>query len=231
MSGDGPRTKVRLKDARAHTASSQRWLSRQLNDPYVQRAKSMGYRARSVFKLEEIDERFGLIKRGRIVVDLGAAPGSWSQYAVKKGARVVAVDLQPMDPIAGVTIIEGDFLEAETEQALVQVLEGQDRVDLVLSDMAASSTGRKLVDRLRAEQLGEAVLTFAEAHVGQGGAVLIKLVRGAEAVLQQQAKTIFRSVRILRPEATRSDSSECFLLALDRLPAEGTPAQEPGSLR
>jgi 23S rRNA (uridine2552-2'-O)-methyltransferase len=226
MSGDGPRTKVRLKDARAHTASSQRWLNRQLNDPYVQRAKSMGYRARSVFKLEEIDQRFDLIKRGRIVVDLGAAPGSWSQYAAKKGARVVAVDLQPMAPIAGVTIIEGDFLNDATERALVEALDGLDKVDLVLSDMAASSTGRKLVDRLRAEQLGEAVLVFADAHLGEGGSVLIKLVRGAEAAMQQHAKLFFRSVRILRPDATRSDSSECFLLGLGRLPLEHHKASD-----
>jgi 23S rRNA (uridine2552-2'-O)-methyltransferase len=227
MSSDAPRTRVRLKDARAHSASSQRWLSRQLNDPYVQRAKSVGYRARSVFKLEEIDRRFGLLRPGRIVVDLGAAPGSWSQYAVKKGASVVAVDLQPMAGIAGVTIIEGDFLSQETEAALSKAAGGN--VDLVLSDMAASSTGRKLVDRLRAEQLGEAVLTFAETHVATGGAVLIKLVRGAEAVLQQQAKGIFRSVRILRPDATRSDSSECFLLGLDRLPAAAPPSGDPSA--
>jgi len=226
MSPDATRTRVRLKDARAHTSSSQRWLSRQLNDPYVQRAKAMGYRARSVFKLEEIDKRFDLIRPGRVVVDLGAAPGSWSQYAIKKGARVVAVDLQPMAAIPGVTIIEGDFLAEETEAALSRAV--GPKVDLVLSDMAASSTGRKLVDRLRAEQLGEAVLTFSDAHVAPGGAVLIKLVRGAEAVLQQQAKAIFKSVRILRPDATRSDSSECFLLGLERLPPGAASGQDAG---
>ena len=127
MTSDGSRTKVKLKDARAHPASSQRWLNRQLNDPFVQRAKSMGYRARSVFKLEEIEKRFSLIRRGKTVVDLGAAPGSWSQYAVKKGARVIAVDLIPMDPIAGVTMIEGDFLSAATEQAVVWPWAGTER--------------------------------------------------------------------------------------------------------
>lgn len=216
MTTDGPRTRVKLKDARAHSSSSQRWLSRQLNDPYVQRAKSMGFRARSVFKLEEIDQRFSLIKRGSTVADLGAAPGSWSQYAAKRGARVVAVDLQPMTAITGVTIIEGDFLSEETERALSEAV--GPKVDLVLSDMAASSTGTKLVDRLRAEQLGEAVLSFADTHVVAGGAVLIKLVRGAEAPLQQHAKKLFKSVRIIRPGATRSASSECFLLGLERLP-------------
>jgi 23S rRNA (uridine2552-2'-O)-methyltransferase len=214
MSGGNSRTRVRLRDARAHSASSQRWLTRQLNDPFVQRAKAQGYRARSVFKLEEIDRRFGLIRPGMVVVDLGAAPGSWSQYAAHKQARVVAVDLQPIAPIAGVTIIEGDFLAEATEAALAAAV--GPGVDLVLSDMAASSTGRRLVDRLRAEQLGEAVLEFCEAHLNEGGSVLIKLVRGAEATLQQRAKTVFRSVRILRPDATRSDSSECFLLGLDR---------------
>lgn len=225
MSSDGSRTRVRLKDARAHSSSSQRWLNRQLNDPYVKRAKALGYRARSVFKLEEIEKRFGLIRPGQVVVDLGAAPGSWSQYAVKKGATVVAVDLQPMEPIPGVKIIEGDFLSEETERALSESVGA--RVDLVLSDMAASSTGRKLVDRLRAEQLGEAVLVFADIHVVPGGSVLIKLVRGAEAVLQKQAKDIFRSVRIIRPDATRSDSSECFLLGLERLPPTSA-SDDPG---
>ena len=221
MSAEGSRSRVRLKDARAHTSSSQRWLSRQLNDPYVQRARAAGFRARSVFKLEEIDQRFGLVAPGRLVVDLGSAPGSWSQYAAKKGARVIAVDLQAIDPIPGVTFIEGDFLDQDVEQELVAAAGGG--VDLVLSDMAASSTGRKLVDRLRAEQLGEAVLAFAELHVRAGGAVLIKLVRGAEAVLQRQAKRIFKSVRIVRPQATRSDSSETFLLGLERLAAPRPP--------
>ncbi|WP_159716251.1 RlmE family RNA methyltransferase [Geminicoccus flavidas] len=216
MSDSNSRTRVRLRDARAHSASSQRWLTRQLNDPFVQRAKALGYRARSVFKLEEIDRRFGLIRPGTVVADLGAAPGSWSQYAANKQARVVAVDLQPIAPIAGVTIIEGDFLSEATEAALAAAVGSG--VDLVLSDMAASSTGRRLVDRLRAEQLGEAVLEFCAAHLNEGGSVLIKLVRGAEATLQQRAKTMFRSVRILRPDATRSDSSECFLLGLDRRP-------------
>jgi len=216
MSGSNSRTRVRLRDARAHSASSQRWLTRQLNDPFVQRAKAQGYRARSVFKLEEIDRRFGLIRPGMVVVDLGAAPGSWSQYAANKQARVVAVDLQPIAPIAGVTIIEGDFLAEATEAALAAAVGSG--VDLVLSDMAASSTGRRLVDRLRAEQLGDAVLEFAETRLVEGGSVLIKLVRGAEATLQQRAKAMFRSVRILRPDATRSDSSECFLLGLDRRP-------------
>jgi 23S rRNA (uridine2552-2'-O)-methyltransferase len=216
MSGGNSRTRVRLRDARAHSASSQRWLTRQLNDPFVQRAKAQGYRARSVFKLEEIDRRFGLIRAGMVVADLGAAPGSWSQYAANKQSRVVAVDLQPIAPIAGVTIIEGDFLAEATEAALAAAVGSG--VDLVLSDMAASSTGRRLVDRLRAEQLGEAVLEFCETHLAEGGSVLIKLVRGAEATLQQRAKTMFRSVRILRPDATRSDSSECFLLGLDRRP-------------
>ena len=219
MNPQGPRTRVKLTDARAHSASSQRWLNRQLNDPYVRRARAEGFRARSVFKLAEIDERFDLIERGQTVVDLGAAPGSWSQYATRKNARVVAVDLQPMDPIAGVTIIEGDFL-ADPIAAALSAAAGE-AVDLVLSDMAASSTGRRLVDRLRAEQLGEAVLSFAEAHVRTGGAVLIKLVRGAEAVLQRQAKHTFKSVRIVRPQATRSESSETFLLGLDRLPSPG----------
>lgn len=227
MTGDGRgRERVKLKNARAHTASSQRWLSRQLNDPLVKRAKDLGYRARSVFKLEEMDERFQLLARGRRVVDLGAAPGSWSQYAAKKGCRIVAVDLLEMAPIAGVEIIQGDFLSDEVEQALKTAIGG--KVDVVLSDMAASATGRKLVDRLRAEQLGEATLAFAEQHLEPGGSALLKLVRGAEAVLQARAKEIFRSVRLLRPDATRSESSEVYLLGLDRLATTG-PEPDDGS--
>jgi 23S rRNA (uridine2552-2'-O)-methyltransferase len=210
------RTPVRT--AKGRPLASTRWLQRQLNDPYVARAKREGYRARSVYKLAEIDTRFHLLGPARRVVDLGAAPGSWSQYAAQRGCRVVAVDLLPITPIGEVQIIQGDFLDPDVQKEIIRRLDGP--ADLVLSDMAASATGRRAVDRLRAEALGEAVLAFAGAVLAPGGACLVKLVRGAEARLQATARPQFRSTRLLRPAATRSDSSEIFLLAGDRRPRD-----------
>jgi len=203
--------KTRLKRGKKRTSSSTRWLQRQLNDPYVQAAKRAGWRARSVFKLEEIDARFALIAKGEPVVDLGAAPGSWSQYAAKKAARVVALDLLPMEPIQGVEILQGDFLEPATQEALLARLGG--KVATVLSDIAPDATGRRLVDRLKAEAVGEAVVGFACAVLENDGKLLIKLVKGAETAVMDMARPHFAKLRLLRPEATRSDSSETYLLA------------------
>jgi len=203
--------KTRLKRSKKRKSSSTRWLQRQLNDPYVQEARRAGYRARSVFKLEEVDARFALIDKGEPVVDLGAAPGSWSQYAAKKGARVVALDLLPMDAIQGVAILQGDFLEPATQEALLARLGG--KVATVLSDIAPDATGRRLVDRLRAEAVGEAVVGFACAVLADDGKLLIKLVKGAETAVMDLARPHFAKLRLLRPKATRSDSSETYLLA------------------
>ena len=203
--------KTKLKRSKSRKSSSTRWLQRQLNDPFVQEARRAGYRARSVFKLEEIDARFALVKKGEPVVDLGAAPGSWSQYAANKGARVLALDLLPMDPIAGVEILEGDFLEPETQAALLARLGG--KVSTVLSDIAPDATGRRLVDRLRAEAVGEAVVGFACVVLDDGGQLLIKLVKGAETAVMDMARPHFSKLRLIRPKATRSDSSETYLLA------------------
>ncbi|HET6469368.1 MAG TPA: RlmE family RNA methyltransferase [Geminicoccaceae bacterium] len=207
---------TRVKTAKGRRVGSTRWLERQLNDPYVQRAKREGWRARSIYKLEEIDAQFRLLRKGARVLDLGAAPGSWSQYAARRGARVVAVDLLPVDPIGGVELVQGDFLDPEVQAELVRRLAGP--ADLVLSDMAPAATGQRAVDRLRAEGIGEAVLDFAARVLRPGGACLLKLVKGAEAPLVARAKGEFRSTRLLRPKATRSDSSEIFLLALERQP-------------
>jgi 23S rRNA (uridine2552-2'-O)-methyltransferase len=203
--------KTKLKRSKNRKSSSTRWLQRQLNDPFVQEARRAGYRARSVFKLEEIDARFALIKKGEPVVDLGAAPGSWSQYAANKGARVLALDILPMDPIAGVEILEGDFLEPATQDALLAQLGG--KVWTVLSDIAPDATGRRLVDRLRAEAVGEAVVGFACVVLDDGGQLLIKLVKGAETAVMDMARPHFAKLRLVRPKATRSDSSETYLLA------------------
>jgi 23S rRNA (uridine2552-2'-O)-methyltransferase len=203
--------KTKLRKSKTRRASSTRWLQRQLNDPFVQEARRAGFRARSVFKLEEIDQRFSLIRKGEAVVDLGAAPGSWSQYAAGKGARVVALDLLPMDPIPGVAILEGDFLDADVQARLLAMVEG--KVATVLSDIAPDATGRRLVDRLRAEAVGEAVVGFAVAVLAPDGQLLIKLVKGAETAVMDMARPHFAKVRLLRPKATRSDSSETYLLA------------------
>ncbi len=215
--------KTRLKRSRTRRASSTRWLQRQLNDPFVQAAQRAGWRARSVFKLEEIDTRFGLITKGETVLDLGAAPGSWSQYAAAKGATVLALDLLPIDPIAGVEIIQGDFLDPLIQARLLERLGG--KVRTVLSDIAPDATGRRLVDRLRAEAVGETVIDFATAVLAEGGQVLIKLVKGAETSVQDRARPHFARLRLIRPKATRSDSSETYLLASGFRPAGPGPDQ------
>jgi 23S rRNA (uridine2552-2'-O)-methyltransferase len=212
----GRNLKTRVKTAKGRTVSSQRWLERQLNDPFVHEAKKQGWRARSVFKLKELDERFGLLKRGARVLDLGAAPGSWSQYATKRGCRVVAVDLQPVAPMAGAEIVEGDFLDHAVQERLRELLGGP--ADVLLSDMVASATGQRAVDRLRAEALGETVLEFAREVVAPGGACVIKLVKGGEAALMPTALALFQTAKTVRPKATRADSSEVFLVARGRKP-------------
>ena len=185
--------KTRVKTARGRSVSSQRWLQRQLNDPLVLQARQQGWRARSVFKLEELDRRFDLLHRNDRVIDLGAAPGSWSQYAVKRGCRVVAVDLVEVAPIAGAELLQGDFLAPAVQAELRQRLGGPAQV--VLSDMAAPATGQRAVDRLRAEGLGESVLAFAAEALAPGGSCVIKLIKGGEAALMPRR---VRAVR-LRP--------------------------------
>src|SRR5919205_1989185 len=144
MSEGSRRLKERARAVRGRSASSQAWLNRQLNDPFVHRAKAEGYRARSVYKVQEIDARFGLLRKGARVLDLGAAPGSWSQYAARKGCRVVAVDLLPLDPVAGMEALEGDFLDPAVQARLREALGGP--ADLVLSDMAAPAPAQRTFD-------------------------------------------------------------------------------------
>jgi len=215
--------KATLKRKKGRRAGSTRWLERHINDPYVQEARREGYRARSVFKLKEIDERFRLVRPGGCVVDLGAAPGSWSQYCAAKGASVVALDLQAMEAIPGVVILEGDFTEGAVQDAVAARLGGA--ADLVLSDIAPNATGKRVVDRLRAESLGEAALDFAARVLGAEGRALVKLIKGAEAAVMAGGRRHFRTLKLIRPEATRRDSSEIYLLASGRLtPAEGAAA-------
>jgi 23S rRNA (uridine2552-2'-O)-methyltransferase len=193
------------------TDSSTRWLRRQHADPYVQRARAEGYRSRSAYKLLEIDASAGLLRRGARVVDLGAAPGGWLQVATAKGCRVVGIDLLPVEPVAGATVLQGDALDPAEQARLRDALGGS--ADVVLSDMAASSTGTRAVDRLRAEALGEAVLAFAAEVLAPDGALVLKLVKGAESALVEQAKRSFRRTRLVRPPATRRESSEMYFVA------------------
>lgn len=209
-------TKTQVKTAAKRSASSTRWLARQLNDPYVHEAKRQGFRARSVFKLEELDKKYKLLRKGMLVADLGAAPGSWTQYAVAQGCQVVAIDILPMQPVPGATILTGDFLEPDVQRQVSEALGGQ--VDMVLSDIAAPATGQRAVDRLRAEGMGEIVLDFAVAQLRPGGHCLLKLLKGSEATLVPVAQRCFSGYRLLKPQATRSESSEIYLLATDRRP-------------
>lgn len=221
MSADRP-LKTRVLTARGRSTSSQQWLRRQLNDPFVHQARQQGWRARSVFKLKELDERFELLKRGARVIDLGAAPGSWTQYAVQRGCRVVAVDLLPIQPVAGAILLEGDFLDPMIQAELRQQLDGP--ADIVLSDMAAPATGRRAIDRLRAEGLGETVLEFAGEALAPGGACVLKLIKGSEAALMPRAMALFTTARVVRPKATRAESSEVYLLARNLRARTSEPA-------
>lgn len=207
-------TKTQVKTAAKRSHSSTRWLERQLNDPLVHEAKRLGYRARSVFKLEELDKKFKLLRPGMLVADLGAAPGSWTQYAIAKGCKVVAIDILPMTPIAGATIIEGDFLDPAIQDEVTRALGGP--VDMVLSDIAAPATGTRAVDRLRAEAMGEIVLDYATSSLKPGGHCLVKLLKGSEATLVPVAQKHFSGYRLLKPQATRAESSEIYLLATGR---------------
>ena len=206
----------RLKKSRKRKASSTRWLQRQLSDPYVAEARRRGYRSRAAFKLAEIDDRFGLLARARRAVDLGAAPGGWSQVLRERmgaGAQIVAVDLLEMDPLPGVTILRGDFLEEETEAALRAALGGE-RADVVVSDMAAPTTGHRPTDHLRTLALAEAAFAFARTVLAEGGAFVTKIYQGgAEGDLLAAIKRDFGKVRHWKPPASRPESVETYLIA------------------
>jgi len=209
---------VRLKSKKKRTVSQKRWLERQLNDPYVARAKREGLRSRAAFKLIEIDDKYHLLKPGARVLDLGAAPGGWSEVAAKrvgaadgKGA-VVATDLLEMAPIPGVTFRQIDFLDPAAPQALRDMLGGG--ADVVLSDMAANATGHRKTDQLKIIALVEAAAEFAREVTRPGGSFLAKVLQGGtEGALLAQLKRDYATVRHLKPQASRADSSELYLLA------------------
>ncbi len=214
--GSGTRNlKQRLKTARKRTLSSQKWLERQLNDPYVARAKREGYRSRAAFKLLEIDEKYKILKPGQKIVDLGAAPGGWSQIAAKKAGpkgKVVGIDLLPIDPMPGVEFIQLDFLDESAPGKLIEMLGGP--ADVVMSDMAANTTGHKKTDHLRIIGLAEAAIYFAREILAPGGAFVAKVFQGGtENQLLADLKRDFAVVRHVKPAASRADSAELYVLA------------------
>lgn len=215
--GGGRALKVRVKRGKGRSVSSRRWLQRQLNDPYVARAKREGYRSRSAFKLSEIDDKARFLKKGARVLDLGAAPGGWSQVAAKRvGApqdgRVVAIDILPMDAVPGVNFAQLDFLDPSAPDKLKAMLGGP--ADVVLSDMAANATGHARTDHLKIMALVEAAADFAREVLAPGGTFLAKVLQGGtEASLLITLKRDFTSVKHVKPPASRADSAELYLLA------------------
>ncbi|EIM29559.1 RlmE family RNA methyltransferase [Microvirga lotononidis] len=226
--GSGVRNlKQRVKTANKRSLSSQKWLERQLNDPYVARAKREGYRSRAAFKLIEIDDKYKILKPGQRIVDLGAAPGGWSQIAAKKvgpKGKIVGIDLLPIDPMAGVEFIELDFLDESAPARLIEMLGGP--ADVVMSDMAANTTGHKKTDHLRIIGLAEAAIYFAREILAPGGAFVAKVFQGGtENQLLADLKRDFAVVRHVKPAASRADSAELYVLATGfRGRAEETPA-------
>ena len=216
--GSGTRAlKVQVKTGGKRSLSSKLWLERQLNDPYVARAKREGYRSRAAFKLIEIDEKGRFLKKGARVVDLGAAPGGWSQIAAKRvGApeqgKVVAIDILDMEPVPGVTFAKLDFLDADAPDKLKEMLGGP--ADVVLSDMAANATGHARTDHLKIMALVELAVEFAREVLAPGGAFLAKVLQGGtEANLLATLKRDFTKVQHIKPPASRADSAELYLLA------------------
>ncbi|MGE0419134.1 MAG: RlmE family RNA methyltransferase [Acetobacteraceae bacterium] len=209
----GRNLSVSVRTAAKRTPSSQRWLVRQLNDPYVTAARQQGWRSRAAFKLIELDEKFHLLKRGARVVDLGAAPGGWTQVVSRRGAAsVVALDLLQIDPIPGVTILQGDFTDPDMPDRLRALMGGP--ADLVLSDMAPNTTGHAATDHLRIMALAEMAVEFAVEVLSEGGGFVAKVFQGgSERQMLERLKRHFAVVRHAKPPASRKESSELYVVA------------------
>lgn len=210
----GPGGHQRVRTARGRTAASTRWLERQLNDPYVRRAKAEGYRSRAAYKLLELDERFGFLKGAGRVIDLGIAPGGWAQVVRRQCPRalIAGIDLLPVDPIEGVAILQMDFLHDDAPRLLTEALDGA--ADLVLSDMAANTVGHQATDHLRTMALVEAGAHFAAEVLRPGGSFVAKvLAGGADSALVAQLKRDFATVKHAKPPASRKESSEWYVVA------------------
>jgi 23S rRNA (uridine2552-2'-O)-methyltransferase len=212
---------VTLRTAKKRTPGQQRWLSRQLNDPYVAAAKQQGFRSRAAFKLMELDDRFKLITKACRVLDLGAAPGGWSQVALLRGAgQVVGVDLLPIEPIQGATLIQGDFEDPEMPVRLIELLGGAP--DVVLSDMAPNTTGHAATDHIRIMGLAELALHFACGILAPGGSFVAKVFQGgSEREMLIPMKQRFASVKHAKPPASRKESSELYVVAQRFRPGAG----------
>jgi 23S rRNA (uridine2552-2'-O)-methyltransferase len=226
MSKGGSGKRVRVKTARGRTAQSNRWLERQLNDPYVKRAKAEGYRSRAAYKLIELDDRFGFLKGSKRVVDLGIAPGGWSQVVRKRSpsSSIVGIDLLPVDPIEGVVIAEMDFMDDAAPDWLIEQLGGP--ADLVLSDMAANTVGHQQTDHLRTMGLVEAAVEFAISVLAPGGHFVAKsLAGGSDSTLIASLKSNFASVKHAKPPASRAGSSEWYVVASGFKGGTGTPTE------
>ena len=211
-SGRG-RVPVKIKKNRGRTTSSQAWLQRQLNDPYVAAARSKGFRSRSAFKLVELDAKFHFLKKGARVLDLGAAPGGWSQVAAGAGAMVVAADVLEMEPIPGVAFFQADLTDAHVPAMLKQALDGP--ADIVLSDMAAPTTGHRATDHIRTIALVEIALAVDEDVLKPGGVFVGKVFQGGSShELLARLKKSFREVKHVKPPASRAESVELYVVAL-----------------
>ncbi len=210
------KAKTKVKSAKGRKNSSTRWLQRQLNDPYIQEAGRLGYRTRAAFKLLEIDEKLKLIKPDMTVIDLGAAPGGWLQVAVEKKARkVIGLDLLPIDPMPGVTLLQMDFMDDDAPEQLINALgEG---ADLVLSDMAPNTTGHRDTDHIRIMALVEAAYYFALDVLKPGGCFLAKVRQGgAQHELLAQMKKDFKTIKHVKPPSSRKESSEQYVVAIGK---------------
>ena len=203
----------RLHSTSGRSTAQQKWLTRQLNDPYVTAARAQGYRSRAAFKLIELDDRYKLIRKGARVLDLGAAPGGWSQVAIQRGAaRVVGLDLLPIDPVSGATFLLGDFHDADMPARLIETLGGPP--DLVLSDIAPNTTGHATTDHARIVALAELALDLALQTLTPGGGFVTKLFQGgAERDMLDRLKRRFAVVRHAKPPASRKDSRELYVVA------------------
>ncbi|HEX2256431.1 MAG TPA: RlmE family RNA methyltransferase [Afifellaceae bacterium] len=228
--GAGQPGGTKLKRVRGRKASSKRWLERQLNDPYVARSRREGYRSRAAYKLLEIDDRYRLLKAGDRVVDLGAAPGGWSQVAAERigtdaaAPLVIAIDYLPMEPVPGVAFLQMDFLDEAAPAAIIEALGGPP--DVVLSDMAAPTTGHRGTDHLRTMALCEAAAAFARDALAPGGRFLAKVFRGGtEHTLLAELKRDFGRIHHVKPPASRAESPELYLLAMDFRGGDGEGAQ------
>jgi 23S rRNA (uridine2552-2'-O)-methyltransferase len=213
----GPRQKIRVRAGKGRSASSRHWLERQLNDPYVARARRDGMRSRSAYKLIEIDDKAHFLRKGARVIDLGAAPGGWSQIAAQRvdaprHGKVIAIDVLQMDPVPGVDFVKLDFLDDLAPARLKDMMGGP--ADVVLSDMAANATGHARTDHLKIMALVEAAADFARGVLAPGGTFLAKVLQGGtEGALLASLKREYKSVKHVKPPASRADSAELYLLA------------------